>query len=1650
VDSLSIEFSNPLDESEFADSKIKIEPALDVFETFVTGSSLVIRGRKRGRTTYRVTLDGSIKDKFNQTLGASTTVAFNVGPAPRAFYGLGESFVVLDPAGPPQSSVYSINFTQLKVRLYSVVPEDWPRWISYRYEPSGNSGKQRQPPGRLVVSKTIPVRAKPDELVETAIDLSAALTNGYGQMILIVEPQGGMRTSEDDEDPDTDAAWIQRTDIGLDAFVDHTDLIGWVTSLKDGRALGGVDLTLVPYDLTATSDPEGLARLALKSQSSAATLDLLVARRGSDVAILPKQISQNDRGRNWTRKNEDDSLRWYVFDDRKIYRPGEEVHIKGWLRRIGGGKYGDVGPLAGAATDVAYVLKDSRGNQIKLGTLPLNAFGGFNTSFKLPDTMNLGNASVKFQALNGIAESYIHEFQVAEFRRPEFEVNVKSDSQAPFYVGGNADLSVTANYFAGGGLPNTAVRWRVTSKPGQFTPPNRDDYNFGEWTPWWHERDEEDASYATEEFTATTDATGKHRLHIDFDSVNPPRASTVTAEASVTDTSRQTWTANTTMLVHPADLYVGLKSEKMFVQQGEPLVVESIVTDLDGQLIPGRQIKMRAVRLEWRQKKGEWSQVESTPQECLLQSAADAVKCTFQTEAGGQYRIAATIRDDRERRNESELTLWVAGEKQPPKLDVEEEDVQLIPDRKEYKPGETAEVLVQAPFYPAEGLFTLQRSGILKSERFHMDGPSHTLRVPIEEGWTPNVYVQVDLVGAADREGASATGAAKRPAFASGALNLSISPFTRRLAITATPRDKALEPGGQTSVAVEVKDAGGTPVSGSEVAVVVVDESVLSLTNYKLDDPVSVFYTERIGDVSNYHLRESVLLSIPITEIAEGGGGPGGGGGLSGAPGRLRMMAALVYPPLPNAPPYPEPTPGGEQIRLRQNFNPLAVFSPSVRTNSDGRAQVNVTLPDNLTRYRVMAVAVAGGKQFGSSESAITARMPMMVRPSAPRFLNFGDRFEFPIVIQNQTDDPLTVDLAIRETNTVVTAASAAANGTAPLQTGRRVTVTANDRVEVRIPASAVKVGTARFQIAAVAGRWSDAAEVSLPIWTPATTEAFATYGEIDQGSVVQQVKAPANVFKQFGGLEIETSSTQLEQLTDAFLYLQTYPYECSEQLASRIISVAALRDVLSSFKAKELPPPEEIEAAVLRDLRRLQGMQNDDGGFGFWKRGEESWPFLSIHVAHALARAQQKKFVIPPDMLEKSRKYLRSIESHIPTRYGVDTRRALIAYSLYVRSQMGDHDRSRAHSLIAQAGLESLSLEAVGWLLSVLSGDSTSQTELAAIRHLLANRVTETAATAHFVSSYKDGDYLLLNSNRRADGVILEALIRDQPTNDLIPKIVRGLLAHRTSGRWENTQENVFILLALDKYFNTYEKVMPDFIARVWLGDAYAGEQQFKGRSVDRQQVNVPMRYLAEKAAGNTAQNLIVSKEGAGRLYYRLGMNYAPLDLNLKSADDGFTVERTYEAVDHPEDVRRNAEGTWEIKAGARVRVRLTMASSSRRYHVALVDHLPAGFETLNPELAVTESIPEDKKQEAVVSYGSRSYGFGWWLWRPVWFDHQNLRDDRAEAFTSLLWEGVYTYSYVARATTPGLFVVPPSKAEEMYHPENFGRGHTDHVRIE
>jgi len=1628
-----IRFNNPLDTKALTQEMLHVTPEIPGMVVNIYGDTIDISGETKGQSTYTVTLSTKLKDIFGQTLGRNEQLTFKVGKAEPRLFGADQVFVTLDPAlKKPVFTVYAINYSKLAVRIYAVQPNDWDAFTKYVREWQ-QTDRGVQIPGNLVFDKTISLELPNDTLSEVNIELAPYLENGFGHFVVIVEPPKGMFESENDKwqrYAQTIHAWVQITQIGVDAYTDYSDMIVWATDLKDGAPLAGVSIQPNKSGGIFTTGSDGTVRIAIPSGAT-----YLVASKGMDTAMLLRSPSiWEDYG--WGPTSPSDSLRWYVFDDRKMYRPGEEVHIKGWMRRVGGRQNGDVSLVGNEVSSVTYQLMDPQGNAIGTGQVDVNALGGFDFTFTIPQTVNLGtaylnlNAQVNLGGLDGT--TYGHTLQIQEFRRPEFEVTARNETSGPYFAGGNALLAVEAKYYAGGALPDADVTWEVKTSPGNYAPPNWPDFIFGDWHPWWwdyyhYDYLQTDGETKIETFTGKTDESGKHYLQLDFNQEGKqdanPQPMSVVAQATVMDVNRQAWASTTTLLVHPADLYVGLRSERYFVERGTPLTVDFIVTDLDGNPVVDRLVIITAARLEWKLLDGTWGEEEVDIQRCTLPSRLEVDSCSFETPIGGSYRITAVVSDEQGRKNQTRLTRWVSGGQQPPARNVEQEQVTLIPDKQTYQPGDTARILVQSPFTSAEGLLIVSRSGFLYTTRFYIEDGSTTLTIPIKAEYIPNLNIQVDLVGSAPRTsdmGETLTDVAPRPAFATAQLNLSIPPLQRTLSLQVRPDATQIEPGGETTLKVLLKDANGQPVSGAELAVVVVDEAILALTNYQTVDPISIFYAERASGVMSVYGRSSILLANP--QILATDQNLMFGSARAAFPTQTAMMEAALAP---SADSSKEVESQQTAIAVRSDFNPLATYAPTIRTDSNGEARVSINLPDNLTRYRVMVVAVdETGHQFGMGESNITARLPLMVRPSAPRFLNFGDKFELPVVIQNQTDEPMTVEVVARATNLELDTA------------GLRVTVPANDRVEVRFPASTQMAGTARIQIAAISGTYADAAVVELPVYTPATTEAFATYGVIDEGSIAQPVLYPTDVFPQYGGLEINTSSTALQALTDAVLYLVAYPFECSEQLSSRILAVAALRDVLTAFKADGLPTPDEMEAAVTRDIQRLQGMQNYDGGFPYWRQGFESIPFNTIHVAHALYRAGQKGFEVPNEMQQGALNYLRDIESHYPYWYSEQTRRTLSAYALYVRNLSGERDAQKAQRLYSDVGIENLSMEAIGWLWPVIDNN----TQLDEIRPFVNNHVVETAGAANFTTAYDDQTYLLLSSDRRTDAILLDALMEDNPQSDLITKVVNGLLAHRIKGHWGNTQENVFVLVALDRYFNTYETETPDFVARFWLGDTYTGSNEFIGRTTERHETLIPMTYvLSETASGGGTQDLIISKEGQGRLYYRLGLRYAPTDLNLKALDAGFVIQRRYEPVDNPEDVSQDSDGVWHIKAGARVRVHITLVADNRRYHVALIDPLPAGLEIINPALAVSQSTPQDDPS---------TLRYGWWWW-GTWYEHQNMRDDRAEAFTSLLWDGVYEYTYLARATTPGTFIVPPTKAEEMYSPEVFGRSSSDWVII-
>ncbi len=1591
-------------------SGVEMSPEVKDLRVLNHGSNLSLQGDFQPRTTYQVTLPASLEDAFGQSLQGARTRSVQVGAYPSLVAGPSQPMVVQALSAEKSFPVAVAEVASFRSRVYRVTPDDWD--AAQRYRRRQAEAFNLSPASSRIWRFSQQERQERREL---AIDLSDALPEGRGHALVVLDQAEGYRGTP------RWVFWVQRTDLAADVTADGRSLLVRVTRHSDGSAVAGAEVVDSRRGtVLGETDERGELEVPLRG-----TVEQLIVRDETDSLVIPGGGNVHWDGRWATSPTITEHL-WGVIDDREMYKPGETVSLTGWIRTRENTPRADL-EMSGRG-ELTYRVLDPRGAEIGSGTARMDRFGGFDVSFEIPEGANLGTATV---VLTQGGSSHRHRFQIQEFRRPEYEVTLESSS-GPHMVGESTRWEGLAEYYTGGALPGADSSWRFRESAATFRPPGWSHFSFGTFRPWWSpwgrggSGDTESFEVLPEEFRRglqdrQTDGSGRDVVSAVFESPERGMPRTVTATISVMDVNRQSWEASDAVLVHPGELYVGLRSERSFVRGQEPYVLELIAVDVDGEVVEGAPIEVKLFR-----RRG-WQREESSEESCERRSGEEAVKCRFEGLSPGAYQVVATVTDSRGRRSESERTFWVAGQDRRGAQTAEEGQIVLIPEKDEVAVGETARLFVQAPFYPMDAVVELRRDGRYDRRHVRITAEDPVVEVEIKEEMIPNVYVSVMALSAGD--------AYQAEDFASGTINLPVDRDRRRLNVEVKPRESAVTPGAQVEVEAVVRDHQGDPVEDARVVLFAVDEAILAISGYDLLDLAELFYPTRQAGAQDVRSRSWLLLeteemSEPSPDVDEGRRSP-----RTRAPARPRPAPAGAAMRAESAPSIDllEGAPSGGRggtppaIQMREVFDALAFFRADLTTDGQGRVEVREQLPESLTRYRVMALAVEGPRRFGGGEETITARLPLMVRPSQPRFLNVDDEFEFPVVIQNQTTEEMVVDVALRSTTTLEWSEPP----------GRRVRVPAANRVEVRFGARAASAGTVRAQAVVASGPDSDAALVDFPVLTPATTEAFATYGSLfEEDVILQALQVPDKVYSQFGGLDVQTSSTQLQALTDALLYLVTYRFACTEQLASRILSVLALYDVLEAFDAPDLPSAGELRSALNGWVTQLARNQRGDGGFGFWESSDESWPFVTAHAAFALWQAEEAGVEIPMGVLNRAMVYLGNMELHVNRYQSARVQGSIEAYGLYVRHRMGRAEASELDRVVTRYGVERLSMEALGWMLPMASGTRWEER----FRQRIENQVQETAATAEFQESYHSDAYRLLHTTRRTDGVVLDGLLQTDPDHHLVEKVVRGLLGHRSRGRWGNTQENVFILMALRRYFDEYEADEPDFIARAWLGEAQISEHAYSGRTTERHQVMVPMSYLKEQEEERLP--LVLQRDGQGRMYYRVGVRYAPKDRNLAPLDEGFLVERTYEAVDDEDDVRRTEEG-WEIRAGARVRVELSMTVPARRYHVALVDWLPAGFEPINTALAVSQV------EEGLAGGSSTRRGWGWWFFSRPWFEHENLRDERVEAFASLVHHGTYTYSYVARATTPGTFIAMPAKAEEMYHPETFGRSSTEVVRI-
>jgi hypothetical protein len=725
---------------------------------------------------------------------------------------------------------------------------------------------------------------------------------------------------------------------------------------------------------------------------------------------------------------------------------------------------------------------------------------------------------------------------------------------------------------------------------------------------------------------------------------------------------------------------------------------------------------------------------------------------------------------------------------------------------------------------------------------------------------------------------------------------------------------------------------------------------------------------------------------------------------------------------------------------LRKDFRVLAFWLGSVTTAADGRASVDVKLPESLTTYRIMAVAADRSSRFGSGDAEVRTNKPLTLKPTFPRFLAVGDRAQFGAVVGSQLPAGGTAIVTMKSLDPSVLELTGPAE--------QRIAIPAGGSVEVRFDGAGKTIGRARVQMTVRLGNETDAFEDVIPVAVLVSPETVAAYGSTTDASSIatETLTIPASVVPGFGGLHVEMSSTAMVGLGEGARYLVEYPYGCAEQRGSRALALLLAADLGDAFTLPGMDPG-KMRPAVQQTLKDLERYQCPGGGFAYWPGSCLSTsPYLTAYLLHVFQVASGLKYDVDRGMRERAYSYLEEqLATPPPAHDGWwPAYTAWQAFAVKVLAAGGRNQDSNINRLYGHR--ERMPVFALAYLHDALRlRGEVAGPRVQDLQRRMTNAILPEAGSAH-VEELSD-PYLLWfwNSNVRSTAIVLNSLVQSDAPGTPVRELVRWLMAARKNGRWGNTQENAHAMEALVNYYRRHESVVPDFRAVVTLGEQELAREEFRGRSTESTIRNLPMRDVLAGGPAGSSRPLTFSREGAGTLFFTTRLRYTADAMFQDGLDAGFNITRRYEPF--VESGTRPASTSYA--AGDLVRVTLTFQLTKERRFVAATDPLPAGFEAVESWFATTaRDLAARQDDQSDVDDTDETSGWTRWF-RKGGFDHIERHDDRVQLFATRLSAGTHEFSYIARATTAGTFRTAPAHAEEMYEPEVFGRTATTVIEV-
>ncbi|MGB2983150.1 MAG: Ig-like domain-containing protein [Candidatus Bipolaricaulia bacterium] len=1631
--SFEIRFNAPIDpDTVMGNVSIDPEPDPEDLDTWYRSRdhTFVIRFGAEPSREYTFRIGPEIADPYGNKTGQRRTVTFRTAPlSPVAWLHVPGQTSTLNSSEAARLVVGYRNTDRLNLKLWRIDLADYFDAMSDWHDFSPSS-----PPDR---SWSVPVSAPLNEPAYAAVDLA----DGGGPLepgIYVVD----LRADEVEWTRWNHRHLLISSPINVTLKSTESEALAWATDLEIGTPVPG--LILRAYDRdgeqldVSVTDSDGLAILSAGDGADWRGLTIV----GNDPFVLVG-TDWNDGISTWSLGLYSETPpdgRAFLDTDRPIYRPGQSVFFRGVIR--------DESDVVYTLPDLASIdvtIRNPLWEEIYAESLTLDEFGGFSGTIELAEDTALGDYAIRAVAAD---RTFYHEFQVAAYRAPEFEVTVVSDRDE---VGKGEPIRavVSASYFFGAPVTDVPVEWRILSQTYRFAPSAFGRYSFDNvhdpwvcWSCWWIP---ESPPTPILNGYGRSDADGNLLIKLPLDIAelsagsDPATGSRLlTIEATAYGPNGDTISGRTTVVVHEGSFYVGLATGRSIGRAGDETSVDVVTVDWEGGRVGGRPLRYAVVRREWlnvfeedETGGGRWTwttqETEIADGSLVTDENGDG-RVMFVPPEGGSYKILVEGEDEAGRTVRSSLFLWASGPESVSWRRTNDDLVTLISDRTSYAVGETAEILIPSPYLGEQwALVTVERGGILSRDVVLLPSNSSTILIPIEFDHIPNVYVSVVLVQGRQAAVAAASGAAATASTKVGYLALSVDPAPKELKIELAPSSMRLEPGDPVTIDLRVTDASGLPTQAA-LSLDLVDKAILSLQPRSPDRILSTFYGRRglgvrtasglVISLTRLALEQLEDLDLP-TDDKFAGEGEGIAGAEYMLPEEPAPAGALREAEEANA---EAQLPEG--VEVREDFLDTAYWHPNVITDEDGFARVVVDLPDNLTTWIVRSVGATRETLVGEETTEILVTKPLLVRPATPRFLVVGDRVRLAASVSNQTDEDRVVDVTVGATGVSLEDPA--------LQT---INVPAGSEIMVTWWATVLDAPVADLAFSAVSGDLSDAArprltlgpDGTLPIFRYTARETVGTAGQLmEEGSRIEEIAVPASFDPTSSELAVRLEPSLAAAMSEGLSYLEHFEYECTEQLVSRFLPNALSYRALMLLEIEDAELKGKLDVLVSYGLSELVERQNGDGGWGWWK-GERSNPHLTAYATFALLRLREIGFEIDGRVLERGLDYMAA--ELVPTREFESVwdanRQAWLVYVLslgrpsvaseYVESLVEDREKL-SHYAKAYVALALLELGDDSGSLDTLVSD-------------LFNAAILSATGAHWE---EDGvDWWAMNTDTRSTAIILDALVRIDPANTLLPNVVRWLMVARRAGIWETTQETAWALIALTDWMVATGELRGTYELSVGLND-----EAILIDSVTPETVREPLEITIagiELAESDVHHLSIARGPGEGSLYYTAHLIVGLPVEEVEPLDRGIYVYRQYVSLDAGED--EAAEERTAAGVGETIQVRLTIVAPNDLYYVVVEDPIPAGCEAVDPSLATTSLL----EPEPGISRDDEDWTWwgGWWRW----YSRSEFRDEKVVLFTDFLSAGSYSFTYTLRGVTPGAFRVLPTSAYEFYFPEVFGR---------